>query len=112
MSRLDLFFPEPKWTSYLSTLGTHDVWGYIAGEYGGGSWTVQREAGGSERVDVNDLRALAGFEWGRSDLIRNGHRTGFFEVGYVFSREVIYRNNVGDNINPGDAVMLRVGVNY
>ncbi|TVP97941.1 MAG: hypothetical protein EA381_13730 [Planctomycetaceae bacterium] len=112
MSRLDLFFPEPKWSRYLSTLGTHDVWGYVAGEYGGGSWTVQREAGGSERVDVNDLRVLAGFEWGRSDQIRNGHRTGFFEVGYVFDREIIYRNNSGDNINPGDAVMLRVGINY
>lgn len=112
VTRWDFYFPEPKYSHYSTTLGVHDVWCYIGGRYGGGSWTVQREAGGAERVDINDLRLVAGLEWGRSDQIRLGQSVGFAEIGYVFAREVLYRNNTGDNFNPSDALMLRAGLSY
>lgn len=108
----DIFFPEPKLSHYLRTLGTQDVWGYVAGEYGGGAWTVRRESGQDDYVDISDFRLLLGLEWGRSDLIRQGRRTGFFEVGYVFDRELYYKRNPQDNISPNDTIMLRVGLGY
>ena len=83
-TRLDIFFPQPKIAKYFRTIGTRDVWWFIAGDYGGGSWTVERDGGGEDQVDINELRAVAGFEWGQSDAIRAGRRTGFFDVGYAF----------------------------
>lgn len=110
-SRWDLYFPEPKVAHYLSTLGTKDLWWYIAGEYGGGSWTITRTSGQEDRVDINDIRVLAGLEWGRSDLIRSGRRTGFFEVGWVFEREIVYEKTPGD-VDPKPTFMIRAGFGY
>jgi len=110
--RYDIFFPEPKLSHYLTTLGTQDVWGYVGGEYGGGAWTVRRESGQDDYVDISDFRLLLGLEWGRNDLIRQGRRTGFFEVGYVFDRELYYKRNPQDNISPNDTIMIRVGLGY
>jgi hypothetical protein len=112
LKRCDIFFPEPKFSHYFSTVGTQDVWLYLGGEYGGGSWTVQRESGQSEQVDINDIRILMGMEWGRSDMIRQGRRTGFVEFGYVFERELVYKNNTADNMSPNDTFMLRAGIGY
>ncbi len=112
VSRWEIFFPEPKWTHYCSTLGTSDLWFYVAGQYGGGNWNVERQFGGTEDVDLNDIRLLVGWEWGRNDLLRNGTRTGFFEFGYVFDREVIYRNNPQDNLFPTDTLMFRTGLHF
>lgn len=112
LTRYDIFFPEPKLSRYFTTLGTQDVWTYAAAQYGGGSWTIRRADGRPDRVDINDIRLLAGLEWGRNDLLRQGRRTGFFEVGYVFNRELIYRRNPQDNIDPHDSIMLRLGLGY
>lgn len=111
-TRLDITFPDPKFSRYLRTVGVYDTWGYIAGEFGGGSWTLQRASGADDSVDINDYRLLLGVEWGRSDLIRSGRRTGFAEVGYVFGREVEYQNNPADNFDPNDTFLLRVGIGY
>jgi hypothetical protein len=114
-TRFDLFFPQPKLSQYCRTIGTQDVWGYIAGDYGGGAWTIERANGDVDGVDINDFRVLAGFEWGRSDLIRTGRHTGFFEVGYVFEREVLYNSHTSanpQNFEPGNTIMLRFGLGY
>jgi hypothetical protein len=111
MTRYDIFFPEPKLSHYFTTLGTKDVWAYIGGEYGGGSWTVERVSNVTEQVDINDIRITLGIEWGRSDLLRQGRRTGFAEVGYVFDRELEYKSGNG-NLNLNDTFMIRLGVGY
>ncbi len=90
-TRLDLFFPLPKFSRYFRTIGTQDVWGYLAGDFGGGSWTIKRTDGTSDSVDINDLRVMSGIEWGASDAMRAGRRVAFFESGYVFNREIKYR---------------------
>lgn len=111
-TRFDLFFPQPKLARYWRTVGTKDVWWYIAGDYGGGSWTIERENGDKERFDLNDLRAIVGLEWGFSDAIRAGRRTAFAEVGYVFDRELIYETNSQDDLDIDDGVMFRLGIGY
>lgn len=105
--RFDIFFPQPRLSAYLTTLGQYELWWYIAGEYGGGAWTIQRADGTSDRIDINDLRASAGIEW-------TGPRgvTGFFEAGFVFKREVIYVVTPSDSFHPGDSYMLRAGISF
>lgn len=109
--RWDIYFPEPKVSRYLSTVGTQDVWGYLAGEYGGGSWTITRTSGVEDRVDINDFRVLLGLEWGRSDLIRSGRRTAFIEAGWVFNREIVYESTPG-SMEPDSTFILRAGIGY
>jgi hypothetical protein len=58
--RFDFFFPQPKLSAYLTTVGKHELWWYLAGEYGGGAWTIQRTDGTSDRIDINDIRTSAG----------------------------------------------------
>ncbi len=112
-SRFDISFPEPKLAHYVTTFGNTDVWWYLTGYYGGGTWTIERTSGASDRVDINDIRVLLGLEFGRNDLIRQGRRTGFIEAGYAFNREIIYRRNPGDNLDDiPDAFVLRAGIGY
>ncbi|CAN0389762.1 unnamed protein product, partial [Hapterophycus canaliculatus] len=112
-TRFDIFFPEPKFARYWRTIGTQDTWWYLAGEFGGDSWTVTRASNLEERVDINQIGVTFGFEWGRSDLIRTGQRRGFVEAGVVFDREIRYEISTGDdNRNLDEAFILRAGWGY
>jgi hypothetical protein len=111
-ARFDLFFPEPKLAQYLSTVGTSDLWWYVGGYYGGGSWTVTRANNREDEIDINDIRLVLGVEWGRNEMLRDGRRVGFFEVGYVFDRELIFRHSPADNLSLQDTFMLRAGIGY
>lgn len=95
----DIFFPQPKLSSYLTTLGNYDLWWYVTGEYGGGVWTPKvavRDAAnpaivlwqGRPLTDINDLRVSLGIEVGPPVTGGIGQRGLFFEVGYVFDRKV------------------------
>lgn len=111
-TRIDLYFPKPKYSKYYRTLGTQDVWWYVTGDYGGGNWTITRDNGIEESIDINDLRAVLGMEWGPSNALAIGRRSGFLEIGYVFNREVLYRTQQADNFDPDDAFMFRIGIGY
>jgi len=110
-TRFDIFFPEPKFAKYWRTIGTQDVWWYLAGEYGGDSWTVTRASDLEERVDINQIGVTFGFEWGRSDLIRTGQRRAFLEAGVVFDRELRYEISTDDR-DLNEAFMVRGGWGY
>ena len=112
LTRYDIYFPQPKLSQYFTTIGTQDVWGYIGGEIGGGSWAVRRDSGAKDSVDLNDYRVMLGAEWGRSELIRSGRHVGFVEVGYVWNRELIYKNDRGNNKDLDGTFMLRTGFGY
>lgn len=111
-TRFDLFFPEPKLAHYLNTVGTHDTWWYVSGYYGGGAWTVERTNGTKDSIDINDIRLTLGLEWGRNDQLREGRRIGFLEAGYVFNRELLYKNSPADNIDLDDSFVVRAGIGY
>lgn len=105
-TRLALLFPNPKLSRRVFTFGNTDVWAYVAGEYGGGRWTIRRPDGTNDIVELNDLRALAGLEWFAFAGVR-----GNAEIGYVFDRHIIYRS--GPPVaHPGDAVLFRMGLTY
>ena len=105
--KLDIYFPRPKLARRLRNLGNHEIWAYIGAEYGGGSWTIDRTSGVGDQVDMNDMRAFLGFEW-----LGPRQVTGFFEVGYVFERELVYRSAAGIGIDLDDTYMLRAGLAF
>ena len=96
---------------YLITIGTTEVWWYLAGEYGYGSWTYERQQVGkmgSNRFDINDLRVLGGLEWTNNATTLQG----FIELGYVFDRKVQFRETPQDNFRLQDSLMLRSGIAF
>lgn len=111
-TRFDLFFPEPKLAHYLSTVGTYDTWWYVNGAYGGGAWTIKRTDNTKDSIDINDIRLSLGMEWGRNDQLRDGRRVGFLEAGYVFNRELLYKNRPADNLDLDDSFVVRAGIGY
>jgi hypothetical protein len=106
-TRLSFYFPRPKFAKRFPNFGNTEVWGYVSGEYGGGSWTVQREAGFSDQVDLNDMRITAGLEW-----IGVRGITGFGEFGYAFERQLIYRSTAPADDYLGSAILFRGGFAY
>lgn len=111
-TRWDIFFPEPKLSHYLTTCGSADVWWYLTAYYGGGTWTIEQLDGSNDSIDINDIRVLAGFETGRNDLLRQGFRSFFFEVGYAFNRELVYRFNTPASEDLQDSWVFRAGFGY
>ena len=104
-TRLDFFFPKPKLSHYLTTLGNTDFWVYLAGEYGGGSWTIDHPNGAADQVDINDIRIMLGIDWTAQSGIK-----GMFEVGYVTDRQLRYRSAVNEDTHLLDTIMLRAGI--
>ena len=103
---LYLVFPNPKIRRTLSSAGGADWWWFVGGEYGGGSWTVER-AGLGDRIDYNDIRISMGLEWQTISQLR-----GHIEIGYAFDREVLFASGDPGNFKPDDAVMFRFGIGY
>lgn len=99
--RVDAVFPYPSVRKRLPSAGPTDWWLFVAGEYGGGSWTDREAPTG---FDYNDIRVSLGLEFESSTRI-----TGRFEVGYVFEREFYQPGAVVTEFE--DTVMLRAGIN-
>ena len=81
-------------------------WMYLAGEFGGGSWAIERANGADDTVTLSDYRIIFGVE----SKYYNGP-TWLFEAGYVFNREVEYESGIGD-FNPDETMMVRFGYTY
>lgn len=103
---LEIYFPRPRISRRLPQLGNTEVWAYVGAEYGGGSWVVERNLPGkpSDQVDINDIRVFGGIEWTTLKMFK-----GFFEVGYVFDRELVYRRATPSSLKLNDSFMLRGG---
>lgn len=104
--RLDLVFPKPRIARRISASGQWERWGYLSGEYGGGSWGIKRANGTDDIATYSDWKLNLGFE----QRYQNG-RSLLLEVGYVFNREIEYRDGPGD-FRPSDTYMLRAGIVY
>ncbi len=108
--KFELVFPHPRIARRIYTFGAYadDVqdWLYVAGEFGGGIWAVERTSGAADRFDYTDFRVVLGLE---RKVLRG--LDGRLEVGYVFGREVRYARGTS-SLEPPDTVMLRGGVRY
>lgn len=106
--QIDLYFPRPRIAQRLPNFRSRETWLYVAGEYGGGNWTVERAGGLDDRIDINDYRALLGIEWFGARGV-----TGFVETGYVFDRELVSFAAIPTRkLELQDTVMFRFGVEF
>jgi hypothetical protein len=100
--------PNPKlahrWTTISNT--TFGLCQAIRRRFVDDSAEHGRQCGFNDQADYNDIRVSLGLE-------AYGYRGlhGFFEVGYVFDRQIIYRGG-SPEYNPSDTIMLRAGVGY
>ncbi len=105
---VELYFPSPKISRRIPQYSAFNLWSYVRAEYGGDSWTFESTAGISDQVDLNDYRIAFGIE----TLDYRGLR-GQLELGYVFKRELVYRNSpLTDNLNLEDSLMIRLGLTF
>lgn len=105
-TRFDLVFPEPRVSRRFRTVGNWDWWWYANGRIGGGRWTIERRTGMDDRFTYNDYRIGGGLEF----VSYKGSR-GWFDVAYVFNRQVLYDSGTG-NFNPDPTVALTAGWSY
>lgn len=108
--KYELVFPHPRIARRIYTCGAYagevQDWIYLAGEFGGGVWTVERSSGASEEVDYTDFRVVLGLE--RKGI---GGLDARLEAGYVFGREIRYGSGAS-GLEPADTLMLRGGLTY
>jgi hypothetical protein len=105
-TRYELLFPQPKGAWRLMTTGSTQWWGYVAGEFGGGTWSVERAGGRPDVVDYRDLRLLLGVEW-----LNPGGYKAHLEIGYAFQRELRFLSATPE-FAPEHTVLLRAGVGF
>ncbi len=104
--RFEFSFPRPRIMKRLSCEGENERWVYIAGEFGGGSWAVERANQTDDILTIRDYRLLGGMEFKRPE-----NRELFWEAGLVFGRTIEYESGIGDQ-DQDPAFMFRGGVSF
>lgn len=103
--KFDMMFPKPKISYTYSEDQSHKKSLYLAGEFGGGTWAIERDTGLDDNFTYSDLRLLVGIEQVLTDQY-----TWFAEAGYVFNRSVEY--STGPEIDLDETGMVRAGLRY
>ena len=102
--RYELIFPQPKLATRLTTVGNTEWWWYFGGEYGGDSWSAATTSD-----DSRSTITICGPTWGWSSALRHVISvSGRIEAGFVFDRELLFRN--GYSFKPDDTYMLRASI--
>jgi hypothetical protein len=104
--RLELMAPRPKIARRIGHDGNTTHWLYLAGEFGGGAWAVQRASGANDILYYRDWRAMFGLE--RTSICGF---SGRIEAGYVFGRQVEYDSDTRD-VSLDSTSMVRAEISY
>ena len=105
-AKFELLFPKPKLALRYNAGPGFEDWVFGTAEFGGNTWSIERENGMPDQVTLLDYRILGGIE-----RKLNGGAGYRLEAGYVFGRSVEYSSNVG-NFDPSDTFIVRGGVTY
>jgi hypothetical protein len=104
--KYELLFPRPK-LAHRITVGPHyEDWVYLAGEFGGNTYAVERVVGLTEYITLRDIRVFLGLE-----RKLNGGAGYRIEAGYVFGRRIEFASGIPD-IEAGGTAMIRGGFTY
>ena len=104
--KVELFFPRPKIAWRFHHAGEISRWCYLAGEFGGNSWAIERSSGLNDIMTLRDYRLVAGLEHIQGETFR-----GLIEAGFVFGRKIEYTSGVG-NTTQSPTAMLRGGLAF
>jgi hypothetical protein len=106
--RWELVAPRPRVAWRFSCQDCVEQWAYIAGEFGGGEWSIVRTGGASDVATYRDFRLLFGLE--RKPLSAYGMHLNF-EFGYVFARELEFAS-VTPDVSLDDTTIVRLTLSY
>lgn len=103
--QLEFTIPRPRIARRLFQTEDRDFWCFVAGQYGGGSWTVADGVGGNLLLSYSDMRILVGLNtWHVSN------REWTWQIGYVFSRDIaVDRYSIA---SPADSWVLQVVASF
>lgn len=105
--RFEILVPRPKVTNVLSQDGRRTWSTYLAGEFGGNTFSATLPDQTRNVMTYSDLRLYGGFE--RKSA--KGH-SFYGEIGWVFNRKLEYRDNGVPSFDPVDTMLLRSGTAY
>ncbi len=100
-TRAELVFPRPRLARRIHSTDRWTTWGYLAGQFGGGAWSVLDSPGQNVLVGYSDLRLVGGVE----GFSRRAHEWRA-EFGYVFARELRINSVLLEK--PTDALLVQV----
>ncbi len=103
---LECVFPRPKFAYRFTASGLFEDWVYLAGEFGGDTWSIRRAPDRFDMITYVDWRAYLGVE-----RRRPGGSALRLELGYVFGREVQFDSSAPD-YQAADTIMLRSSVDF
>jgi hypothetical protein len=104
-SRFEAVFPNPRASLKVRCTESFEDWIYLGADfYNGQTYAIQRANGASDRVTLLDNRGLIGYE-----RRRQGGAGWNVEGGWVFDRDVQYRNTPGQNYSPEPTYYVRAG---
>jgi hypothetical protein len=106
-TKLQLVFPQPKVSHRFHCANGVEWWGYVAGDFGGGTWTVKRDSDHLAIVDYRDWRFLVGME-----AITQYDLHGRIEAGVAFNRRFEFDSWWRTAYEPDSAFILRFGLTY
>jgi hypothetical protein len=106
--RFELIFPRPRAAWRIAEHERAASWVYLAGEFGGNQWAVQRANGVDDVVVYHDYRLLAGWERRPAGLGASMR----LETGWVFGRLVEYYITDTADYRPDDTFVVRAGLWY
>jgi hypothetical protein len=107
--RWELIVPRPRvaWKLAGSVADCDERWLYLAGEFGGGGWSIVRpDTQVLDRLFYSDYRLLIGYE---RKII--GGLSRLYELGYVFNRKLEFGSPMLQ-ASLDDTLFLRVGLTY
>ncbi|NLF68024.1 MAG: hypothetical protein GX575_03105 [Candidatus Anammoximicrobium sp.] len=102
----EMTFPQVKLGRRLTWGPGFENWVYLAGGFGGNSWSIRNAAGDPDVLDLQDWRLMVGWE-----QKRNGGAGYRVEIGYVFSREIEF-GSAPTVLQPDDTLLLRGGAAF
>lgn len=101
----EMVFPRPKFAHRITRDAAFEDWLYLAAEFGGNSFAIQRE-GAADILTLKDYRIYFGVER------KMGGGAGCrIEIGYVFSRSGEFASGMADIDAPATA-FLRAGASF
>ncbi|MEX2173656.1 MAG: hypothetical protein WD872_04790 [Pirellulaceae bacterium] len=105
-THFELIFPKPKLAVRFGVGEGYEDWLYGTAEFGGNTWSIQRDSGAQDKVTYLDYRLLLGVE-----RKLNGGAGYRIETGYVFGRTIEFASGEGD-FDPQNTFILRGGLTF
>lgn len=105
--KFDVQFPSPRISRRLIKDGQRsELWGYLAGVFGGNTWAVQRASGLNDQLTIRDLRLMLGLE-----QLLPENQSAFMECGLVYDRSFSWESGA-DETQLDSTWILRAGISF